>query len=81
MPLVMAVAMEGVRKPVIEEMVLEIPLSEPARFGAMSCSPRREPLVIAPMKPTDRHSVMTAATLLHLTHIIAIRHIADMYKP
>lgn len=80
LPLMIAPVMAGAKNPVAEPRVLVRPLSVPAKFGAISCSDREEPLLIGPVAPTDRHITTMANTGSQFTHIIAINPSADTYK-
>lgn len=70
----------GAKNPVADPRVLVSPLRVPAKFGAISCSDREEPLLIGPVAPTDRHMTTMANTGSQFTHIIAINPTADTYK-
>ncbi|MPD01771.1 hypothetical protein E2C01_097313 [Portunus trituberculatus] len=76
----MAPVTAGARKPVAEPRVLVRPLSVPAKFGAMSCSDKAEPLLMGPVALTDKHMTMMAHTGSHSTHIIATNPAADTYR-
>ena len=81
LPLVMAPVTAGAKKPVAEPRVLVRPFRVPAKFGAISCSDKEQPLLIGPIRPTARHITTIAKTGSQLIHIIPIKQAAEQCKP